>query len=53
LRFPPRSGLRPSLRQANFQAISKRANFFCRPKGEREAAIFLPKSDYKFNQTKI
>jgi len=34
---------------SNFQTSQS----FFRPKGERKAAIFLPKNDYKYNQIKI
>jgi hypothetical protein len=36
LRFPPRSGLCPSLRRTNFQVISKRANPFS-PEGRKQS----------------
>jgi len=45
-------GFAPRFGKRIFKQFPNEPIFF-RPKGERKAAIFLPKSDYKFNQIKL
>jgi len=51
--FPASLGASPLASADEFSSNFQMSQSFCRPKGERKAAIFLPKSDYKFNQIKL
>ena len=52
-RFPASLGASPLASANEFSSNFQTSQSFFRPKGERKAAIFLPKSDYKFNQINL
>jgi len=51
--FPASLGASPLASADEFSSNFQTSQSFFRPKGERKAAIFLPKNDYKYNQIKI
>jgi len=51
--FPASLGASPLASANEFSSNFQTNQSFFRPKGERKAAIFLPKSGYKFNQINL
>ena len=51
--FPASLGALPLASADEFSSNFQTSQSFFRPKGKRKATIFLPKSDYKFNQIKL